>query len=67
MNIGASWNFGAFKLMGLANWESGDLSPATAALTGNNNIDVRTYMIGASMPLGAGELKGSVHLRHCLV
>ena len=59
MNIGASWNFGAFKLMGLANWESGDLSPATAALTGNTDIDVRTYMIGASMPLGAGELKGS--------
>ncbi len=59
MNIGASWNFGAFKLMGLANWETGDLSPATAALTGNSDLDVQTYMIGASMPLGAGELKGS--------
>jgi predicted porin len=58
-NIGASWNFGAFKIMGLANWEEGDLSPATAALTNNTSVKVDTYMIGASMPLGAGELKGS--------
>jgi len=59
MNLGASWNFGAFKLMGLANWEEGDLSVATAALTRNNNLKVTTYMVGATMPLGAGELKGS--------
>ena len=59
INLGASWNFGAFKLMGLANWEEGDLSVATAALTQNNNLKVTTYMIGATMPLGAGELKGS--------
>jgi predicted porin len=59
INLGGSWNFGAFKIMGLANWEEGDLSPATAALTNNTNLKVTTYMIGATMPLGAGELKGS--------
>jgi predicted porin len=55
LNIGASWNFGAFKLMGLLNWEGGDSLPTSA----QQNIKVRTYMIGATMPLGAGELKGS--------
>jgi len=54
-NIGASWNFGAFKLMGLYNEEGGDSLPTST----QQNIKVRTYMIGATMPLGAGELKGS--------
>ena len=54
-NIGGSWNFGAFKLMGLVNYEGGDTAPTAA----QQNIKIRTYMIGATMPLGAGELKGS--------
>ena len=41
--------------MGLVNYEGGDSLPTST----QQNIKVRTYMIGATMPLGAGELKGS--------
>lgn len=46
-NIGASWNFGVAKLMGLWNQEK--------ALSKTAN----SYMLGATMPIGAGELKAS--------
>ena len=55
-NVGGSWNFGAFKLMGLMNFESGEGKNQPA---GQQDLDIKTYMIGASMPLGAGELKAS--------
>ena len=56
-NIGASWNFGVFKLLGLANWENAE-APASSLYAGQT-LASKTYMIGATMPLGAGELKGS--------
>ena len=46
-NIGASWNFGVAKVAGLWNQEK--------ALGKSAN----SYMLGATMPIGAGELKGS--------
>jgi predicted porin len=56
MNLGASWNFGMFKLMGLANWEAADV---TTGLYTGQNLKSKSYLIGATMPLGAGELKAS--------
>jgi predicted porin len=46
-NLGASWNFGVAKLMGLWNQEK------ALGRTANS------YMLGATMPIGAGEIKGS--------
>ena len=46
-NLGASWNFGVAKLMGLWNQEK------ALGRTANS------YMMGATMPIGAGEIKGS--------
>ncbi len=46
-NLGASWNFGVAKIMGLWNQES--------ALARKAN----SYMLGATMPIGVGELKAS--------
>jgi predicted porin len=46
-NLGASWNFGVAKLMGLWNQEKALGKTASS------------YMLGATMPLGAGEIKGS--------
>jgi predicted porin len=51
-NIGASWNFGVAKAMFLWNQEAADS-------TTNTTLRSNTYMLGATMPLGAGELKGS--------
>jgi predicted porin len=51
-NIGASWNFGVAKAMFLWNQEAAD------TIT-NTTLRSNTYLIGATMPLGAGELKGS--------
>ena len=51
-NIGASWNFGVAKALFLWNQESAD------TLT-NTKLRSNTYMLGATMPMGAGELKGS--------
>ena len=51
-NVGASWNFGVAKALFLWNQEASD-TPASGTVRSN------TYMIGATMPLGAGELKGS--------
>ena len=66
-NIGASWNFGVAKAMFLWNQEAGDVcsvsygSGSWCANAGGSTSTVRsnTYMLGATMPLGAGELKGS--------
>jgi predicted porin len=52
-NIGASWNFGVAKAMFLWNQEAAD------TLSTNTTVRSNTYMLGATMPLGAGELKGS--------
>jgi predicted porin len=46
-NIGASWKFGVAKVAGLWNQEK--------ALGKSAN----SYMLGASVPMGAGEIKGS--------
>ena len=51
-NIGGSWNFGMVKIMGLWNQEAADTST-------NTTLRSNTYMLGATMPMGAGELKGS--------
>jgi predicted porin len=51
-NIGASWNFGVAKALFLWNQEAADS-------TTNTTLRSNTYMLGATMPLGAGELKGS--------
>ena len=51
-NIGASWNFGVAKAMFLWNQEAADTVT-------NTTLRSNVYMLGATMPLGAGELKGS--------
>ena len=51
-NIGGSWNFGMVKIMGLWNQEAAD------TIT-NTTLRSNTYMLGATMPMGAGELKCS--------
>jgi len=51
-NVGASWNFGVAKAMFLWNQEASDT-------VSSGTVRSNTYMLGATMPLGAGELKGS--------
>ena len=57
-NIGASWNFGVAKAMFQWNQESGDACTSLAC-TSFTTVRSNTYLLGATMPLGAGELKGS--------
>ena len=51
-NIGASWNFGVAKAMFLWNQEAADTVT-------NTTLRSNVYMLGVSVPLGAGEVKGS--------
>ena len=51
INIGGTYNFETFKLFALLNRESTDV-------VGSYNSS-KSYLIGASAPLGAGELKAS--------
>jgi predicted porin len=57
-NVGASWNFGVAKAMFQWNQEAGDTC-TTLACTSFTTVRSNTYLLGATMPLGAGELKGS--------
>jgi len=59
-NIGASWNFGVAKASFLWNQEAADTgSLGLAGVGANQTLRSNTYMLGAIVPLGAGEIKGS--------
>jgi predicted porin len=51
LNIGGHWDFGMAKLMGHIVFDNG--------LNGVNNADGRGFLIGALVPVGAGEIRAS--------
>lgn len=51
VNLGASYNFGGFSLMGIFQTEK---------LEAAGSVDSKVWQIGGSVPLGAGEIRASV-------
>jgi predicted porin len=58
-NLGASYDFGPAKLFGEYSKTKNKVDYATTPLIGTNDIDVDGYLLGVTVPVGAGLIRAS--------